>query len=475
MLLNTRRRRPVAAGVPTVLAPVAFAAAAVAMSLLAPGLAMGTAGAAARPAGWSNTTLDVVGGPVVAGGTVLVIDVTARLDLQLSALAPQSGRVLWSTEISPSYTPPVVLVQPVVSGDIALVLRPADGNASDPNMDIEGVDINTGQVKWKQKPTPIVTDAPVTCDGGADFCVAAFASNGTSTTLAYIDAATGQIAATVEGPARNLGMASPGSAAKGDLWSTFSAVPTFMQLSPSGAVSWQEPVAKIFGGKQYNPNFGWEFAARPGIDVGSVGYPTSGDKLDLDEFKTVGISVRNGVVEWSHPGFYMCGGALQFLDTDVICDLSGTVTEQKSLQFSGLGLTLEGLDSATGKVVWSLATDGAQAVVEDAPQPFLDDQHMAVHLSSGKWAVLDTANGRTAPVGAGEVFWCEDQPSYKLTAPEGATENGQRSSEPVYFGCTVTGAPAKGLPSSQPAAVGADVDGLFVWLSPKGLQATPAR
>jgi outer membrane protein assembly factor BamB len=419
--------------------------------------------------------LDVVGGPVVAGGALLVINVTAGLDLQLSALAPRTGRVLWSTEISPSFTPPVVLVQPVVSGDTALVLRPADGNASDPNMHIEGVDVLTGQVKWSEKQTPIVTDAPVTCDGGADFCVAAFAPKGTSTTLAYIDAATGQIATTVEGPARNLGMAPPGSAAKGGLWSTYSAVPTFMQLSPSGDVSWQEPVAKIFGGKQYNPNFGWEFAARPRIDVGSVGYPTSGDKLYLDQFKTVGISVANGEVKWSHPGFYMCGGALQFLDTDVICDLSGTVIEQKSLQLSGLGLTLEGLDSATGKIVWSLPTDGAQAVVEDAPEPFLDDQHLVVHLSSRKWALLDTANGQTTRVGAGGIFWCEDQPGYKLTAPEGATENGQRTSEPVFFGCTATGAPAKGLPSSQPASVGADIDGLFVWLTPTGLEAAPAR
>lgn len=469
VMLPTVQRRPA-------LLPVAgaiLAAAAAVTGWAVPGV---LASAAARPpAGWADPSLDVVGGPLPAGPNLLVIDVTSGLELQLSALDPLTGHVRWSTQISASFIPPVVLLQPVVIGTTALVLVPADGNASDPNVDIEGVNIVNGRVKWREKQTPIVTDAPVTCNNGNDFCVAAFGTNQSSTSLALINPSSGHIDTSVTGPARNLGMAPPGSAAKGDLWSTFSAVPTLMQLSPAGKVQWQQTVAKIFGGKQYNPNFGWEFAARGSIEVGSVGYPASGEKLALDEFKTEGISMANGTVRWSLPGFYMCGGDLGFISTDLLCDFSGTVTEKKSLQFSGLGLSVDGFNPASGKVTWSERATDAQSLVEDAPQPFLDGQHLVVETGNGKWSVVDTEDGRAQPVGANEVFWCEGEPGYKVTAPEGASDNGERTSEPVFAGCTAAGTQAKGLPTTQPPAVGTVADGLFVWLSPSGLRATPLR
>jgi hypothetical protein len=246
-----------------------------------------------------------------------------------------------------------------------------------------------------------------------------------------------------------------------------------LQLSPSGKVEWQQMVAEIFGGAQYNPNFGWDFAAGNNIDVGSVGYPETGGKLSLGDFKTVGISAANGDIKWSRPGFFMCGGTLQFLSTAVTCDFSGTVTERKPLQFSGLGLSFQGLDPVSGQVVWSEPVADPEAVAEAVPQPFVDGQHFVVQVSRRNWAVLDTADGTTSPVGTGEAFWCEDEPGYKVTAPEGASDNGERSSEPVFSGCSAMGAPAKGLPSSRPSAVGMDADGLFIWLAPTGLRALP--
>jgi outer membrane protein assembly factor BamB len=432
-----------------------------------------SASAAPRPTGWSLTSTAVVGGPVLSDGKLLVVDVTNGHDLQLSALAPATGHVLWGTEISASYIPPVVLLDPAVVGGTALVLVPADGDARDRNVNVEGIDVGSGDVKWQDKQTVIVSDAPVTCDGGNDFCVAAFAPKSSSTTLAIINPATGTIETTVTGPARNLGMAPLGSSIKGNLWSTYSTAPSLVQLSPSGKVEWQQTVAEIFGGAQYNPNFGWDFAAGNNIDVGSVGYPETGGKLSLGDFKTVGISAANGDIKWSRPGFFMCGGTLQFLSTAVTCDFSGTVTERKPLQFSGLGLSFQGLDPVSGRVVWSEPVADPKAVAEAVPQPFVDGHHFVVQVSRRNWAVLDTEGGTTSPVGTGEAFWCEDQPGYKVTAPEGASDNGERSSEPVFSSCSATGAPAKGLPTSRPPAVGMDVDGLFIWLAPTGLRAVP--
>jgi hypothetical protein len=103
-----------------------------------------------------------------------------------------------------------------------------------------------------------------------------------------------------------------------------------------------------------------------------VGYPETGDKLSLGDFKTVGMSAANGDIKWSRPGFFMCGGTLQFLSTAVTCDFSGTVTERKPLQFSGLGLSFQGLDPVSGQVVWSEPVADPEAVAEAVPQPFVD-------------------------------------------------------------------------------------------------------
>ncbi|HTW09876.1 MAG TPA: PQQ-binding-like beta-propeller repeat protein [Acidimicrobiales bacterium] len=430
--------------------------------------------AAAGPSGWTNASLDVVGGPVVADGKLLVVDVTRSRVLNLSALDSQTGKVIWTTEISPSFTPPVVFVQPVVADGVALALVPADGSASDPNVEIEGIDIATGTAKWRAEQAPVVTDAPVTCAGGADFCVPTFPHSGPSTSLAYINPETGVTVSTVAGPARNLGTAFPGSTEKGDLWSSYASQPDLIQLSPSAEVRWREPVSRIFGGSQYNPNYGWDFSARARVDVGSVGYPTVRGRFSLTGFKTVGIKVSNGVVEWSQPGFYMCGGALQFLTTDVICDFSGTVVQQKSLQFLGVGLTLDGIDGARGKITWSLPVGNARAVIEDKSQPFLDGQHVVVQVAGGNSEVLDTFSGNLTPLAQGQLFWCESEPGYKLTAPQGATDDGERTSEPVFSTCTASGAPAPGVPATHPSSVGVTTGGLFVWLAPHGLQAAPA-
>jgi hypothetical protein len=160
-----------------------------------------------------------------------------------------------------------------------------------------------------------------------------------------------------------------------------------------------------------------------------VGYPETGDKLSLGDFKTVGMSAANGDIKWSRPGFFMCGGTLQFLSTAVTCDFSGTVTERTPLQFSGLGRSFQGLDPVSGQVVWSEPVADPEAVAEAVPQPFVDGRTPAVRRRPQQRARVSS--------------------------------------------CAVTGAPAKGLPSSRPSAVGMDADGLFIWLAPTGLRAVP--
>lgn len=436
----------------------------------------GSRASAGKPMGWDDASLQPVGGPIAVRGDVLVLDATKGRQLQLTAVRGSNGSTLWDMTVSASDVPPGVPLAPVAIGRTVLAMVSADGSPSDPNVLIEGVDVTSGRVIWKEAETPIVTDAPVACLGGKDFCVAAFTTSGTSTTVTLIDPATGKVNGTVAGPARSMASSRRGNNSGGDLWQTYSQAPTFIQLSASGQVAWQHSVAKIFGGAQYSPNYGWDFSVRGGLDVGSVGYPATSKKLVLDKFKTLGISTTDGSVRWSLPGFYMCGGTLEFLATDVACDYSGSVSQVgSSVKFAHLGLAMKGIDAATGKVTWVLRVKDAQGVMEGTEQGFLDGHRLAVETSNSKWAVLDTADGTTRPAGAGEVFWCQHFPGYKVTAPEGAATDGERISAAVFSGCSARGATSAGIPSTRPGDVGARAGGFFVWPSDRGLRAVPLR
>ena len=85
--------------------------------------------------------------------------------------------------------------------------------------------------------------------------------------------------------------------------------------------------------------------------------------------------------------------------------------------------------------------------------------------------VLDTDDGSLAPVGHSQVFWCEQDPLYKVNASTDGSVNGERASAPVFAGCSASGAPLDAQPTTRPATVGVSIDGYFVWPSSDGLQA----
>jgi hypothetical protein len=102
---------------------------------------------------------------------------------------------------------------------------------------------------------------------------------------------------------------------------------------------------------------------------------------------------------------------------------------------------------------------------------FADGTHLVVRLAGGQRVVLDVQSGTTSSPGAGEVFWCEQIPFYRVvTAPEAAT-SGKRVGEPVYQSCSSTGAPVGGTPTTMPSTVGTTINGMFIWPTPHGLKA----
>jgi hypothetical protein len=106
-------------------------------------------------------------------------------------------------------------------------------------------------------------------------------------------------------------------------------------------------------------------------------------------------------------------------------------------------------------------------------QVFLDGTHLVVESASGQPALLDAASGTVQPIVAGQVLWCQQVPSYNVNAPAGSTYGGKRTGQTEFSTCSADGVAVAGAPTTQPSNVGLISDGLFVWLTPRGLRAVP--
>jgi hypothetical protein len=416
---------------------------------------------------WTNKSLHVVGTPVAGDGRVLLLSVTPKHDLQLAAVNPTSGSVKWTRAFSPSGITPGVQFGPVIVQNTVLDLEPA-GNAKDPGVYLRGVDVQTGRVAWSV-PQPVeATDAPVACNNDHDFCVTVWDTQ-TTTALVAIDAIDGQPVFSVEGPARNVSQAAPGVSNSGGIWQTSDSTPTFTWVGANGNKTWSQSVATLFGGSQYGPDNGYDLVLQGALNVGSVGVAPNGSTTPLGESKTLGIRSADGSVAWSVPGLFLCGGSLQFLSDDVVCQFSGTEQSSGRTETVSGGMVLRGLDPATGALTWSRSIADPTDLILGQNIAFSDGTHFVVRQANGTRVILDTENGSLAPVASSQIFWCEQTPLYKVNASADGSANGQRASAPVFATCTASGARTNARPPTRASAVGVKTGSYFVWPSTDGL------
>jgi hypothetical protein len=70
-------------------------------------------------------------------------------------------------------------------------------------------------------------------------------------------------------------------------------------------------------------------------------------------------------------------------------------------------------------------------------------------------------------------LWCQTNPSFSTQPIHDVQGSGSRVSTTLSFGCTASGRPTDTLPDTFPDSVGITLDGMDVWVSPKGLQTHP--
>jgi hypothetical protein len=413
--------------------------------------------------------LDVVGGPVIDGNVVLVDNVTPQHALELSAVDPMSGKVLWSDPYSASQTTAGVFFSPVDIGNVALVLAPA-ASLSNPDVYPEGVNIETGKVIWKLTQSLDLSDAPLVCGQDILFCFPAFVSE-KSTDLVALSPATGAIIGALAGPFRNVGAAVPGLPDTSTLWQTDASSETLMQTSPIDKPLWSRTISSLFGGTKYSMSDGWDFVENDGIDIGTVGVLPSGHTEPFGEAENVGIDPNSGAVKWRAPGSLYCSGPLQFLLPLVNCKFAGVATfSNKTTDLDRVTLDLTGISTASGKPTWSQPVKDVRSLVSGTGVAFSDTSHLVIETMTGKWKLLDVQNGTLTSIAPHTTFWCEEAPFYHVTPIQGLPGSGERQSEPVYTGCTKRGKVTKGIPSGAPITVGVAADNMFIWPTPNGLR-----
>jgi hypothetical protein len=429
-------------------------------------------GAATSQATAIAPSLHVVGALESSGDMVVLVNLTKQGTLQLTGLDVASGRVVWQLPYSTSDLTPGVYSDPQISHGVVVDLEPVAG--SYPSVVIRGIDVATGSVKWRLAGNYVVDDDILSCLGGSDFCISIETQSGTD--LGILDATSGHLIGNLPGIER---------AMDGEgLYETSAAAPTFEEIGPNGAPAWSRPTSALFG-SGYTPNTGWDIEARSGLDVGTIGVTIQGlsqttyqlapggGNENLSASKSVGFKRSNGELVWSASGMYDCGGVLDFLTTPVLCQFTGnahiTSLTEKSPVFQHVTLTFAGLNPQTGAISWHQPVLNYVPLVNSAAVPFLDGSHVVVRGPRGL-EILNTASGAVSSPGASSHFWCENVRTYKLAGVDDYA-HGERVAAPTFASCSPSGIAASGLPLTQPSAVGVKAAGMFVWVSPGGLEA----
>jgi hypothetical protein len=410
----------------------------------------------------STVPLHVVGGPVAAEGSAVIITVDAARTLRLEGIAPDTGRVLWSRPYGMSAIDPGLAPALSVVDNVVVDMAPADGRAG-ALVDVDGVNATTGALAWKGPQGLLVADTPSTCAQGRAFCLTGYESNAT-TAMVAVDPASGHTIGSVAGPLE---------AVDRDVYETDARTPTLEALSSSGSVAWSKTFRQLFGGSGYDPAFGWDFLAYGSTEIGTAGATNADHSDGLDDARTVGISLTSGGTEWSLPGQFQCGGSLGFLSPAFDCVFSGTLArthgKRSTQSYAGLHISLQGFDAATGAVSWTRAVQGVDALA-NGDTSFLDATHLMVNLKSGTRALLNVATGTTSRVGPHDVLWCAHQALFRVDESKDLNPSGRRPGGAQFTPCRVDGAASSSLPATDPTTVGVTVDGVFLWPSTRGLE-----
>jgi hypothetical protein len=193
----------------------------------------------------------------------------------------------------------------------------------------------------------------------------------------------------------------------------------------------------------------------------------------LDTVKTVGLSGDTGKRLWSDRGAFECFG-VDGIPGPWMCRLTGKATLTASGKITAstdATLTLEGFDPASGRIRWRVPSgrNGITAMLS-GDVAIADANRLLVPSPRGRKLIADVRTGATRPAAPRQVFWCAHANFFKINPPLGVGSP-QRVGASLYEPCNAAGRAVTAPPPTSIPGL-AQADGMRVWASPAGLQAT---
>jgi hypothetical protein len=375
-------------------------------------------------------------------------------------VAPDTGRVVWTKPFSESAIDTNLPPELDPIGNLVIDLVPAV-KITNPLVNVDAVNMTTGAVVWSGPQDVLVAEVPSPCVHMTDFCVTVYNKDASSTT-AILSATDGSVVGLLKGA---------GTVLDDDLYQTDAKTPTIEAVSGSGTVQWTRTTNQIFGGSGYDPYVGI-FTSYGTTEVATVP-PPHGDHSDgLDNSTTVGLSLADGSTQWSLPGQYDCDGSLGLLEPPFNCVYKGVLAKTKSnadeSTYTGLQMSLQGFNPATGAVTWSVPVRDIDDLTNGNAE-FVDDNSLLVQQADGTDAILDTSTGKTSTVPPGQLFWCMGGTTFKVNEDKTFNKAENRPVNYQFYPCKENGDTAQTWPSTSPDQIGVTVDGEFMWATTHGL------
>lgn len=146
--------------------------------------------------------------------------------------------------------------------------------------------------------------------------------------------------------------------------------------------------------------------------------------------------------------------------------------------FTGLDVTMEGFDIATGNTTWSVPLGAAEIFMEqDRNATAVSDVAVLVNDATGP-LIVDVSDGSTRRPASTEAFWCSKGGFFEYRESRqvatGQTANTWRRGD-LLFSCAPDGSPSPATPASLAHSLGATVDGRTVIAQGDGLVAYDRR
>jgi outer membrane protein assembly factor BamB len=437
--------------VPTTTAP----GSAVPTSTRPPGPTLTRLGSAA----WSDPSLKLASGQILADGRMLAIAEAPARGLRLIAVDPSTGRVMWSQPYAQSFITAGVELEPIAVDGVALALDPYP-SASSGVVRIQGVSVVTGKVVWALPGVAAVLDVPGTCANGQVFCVDIVTSDSGAGGLEMIRPKTGLELGFISGPER---------AMFNQLYETSDSPPTLAQVGASGSIAWTRSVSSLFGSSSFSPDYGWDFTQLGTLEIGTISQRPKGKVYSFAGSETVGVSVATGAVAWRVSGQYDCEGAL-WAEDPFLCQLTGSETDTGGTPVShDVTMRINGFVAATGKATWSQSVLNPEKLL-DGKGIVQDSHHVVIGIPGKGLEVLDTLTGTLRPVSSSTRYWCVSQMTVPIVAVKGAVGK-ERAGGATADTCSASGHDEGGLPTYAWTDDGVTAGGLFMWPSAHGLEA----